>query len=157
MARREHPRAESRGTRRGTRQAPVLITDAKRTPSADRRIRAKRYAWLQGIRIPLLVLAICCYFFWDQELVAAGLILVSVPLPWLAVVVANARGEPRDPRRRQVYKPGAACQWAAEHPEALSGRASGALGAGGGEPDPQPGEGPGDVIDGDEDSGPRTP
>ena len=28
-----------------------------------------------------------------------------MPLPWIAVVIANGVGQPRDPRRPQIYKP----------------------------------------------------
>ena len=36
---------------------------------------------------------------------AAIFTVISVPLPWIAVVIANAVGETHDPRKPQVYKP----------------------------------------------------
>ena len=32
--------------------------------------------------------------------------VVSVPMPWIAVVIANGVGEPADKRKPRVYKPG---------------------------------------------------
>lgn len=61
--------------------------------------------WLQGLRIPFLVLAALTYLVWHTLLIAWIFIIISIPLPWIAVVIANGIGEPRDPRAPQVYKP----------------------------------------------------
>lgn len=43
---------------------------------------------------------------WHAWFLAVVLFIISVPLPWVAVVIANGHGEPRDPREKNVYKPG---------------------------------------------------
>ncbi|KQB85429.1 hypothetical protein Cocul_00568 [Corynebacterium oculi] len=65
---------------------------------------------MQGVRLPLIFLAMLALVAWDNWWVAGALFCVSIPMPWLAVVVANGRGEPRDPRAQQVYKPALARQ-----------------------------------------------
>ena len=60
-----------------------------------------------------------------------------MPLPWIAVVIANGVGEPHDPRRKQVYKPQVARERAAyqqqllasgpAHPELMPGDSVGRL------------------------------
>lgn len=84
-----------------------LITDARRTPAQNRQHRERVYAILQGSRVPFLLLSALTYMVWHEIYVSALLFLVSVPLPWIAVVLANGRGEPRDERMPQVYKPAA--------------------------------------------------
>ena len=44
--------------------------------------------------------------WWDLPWIAAILMVVSVPMPWIAVVIANGVGEPADRRKPRVYKPG---------------------------------------------------
>lgn len=90
--------------RRGMR---ALITDAVTTPEQNRRSREKQYAVLQGLRLPFILAAIATAWqnWW---IVAAVLFVVSVPLPWIAVVLGNAQGEKRDPRSKNVYKPAVA-------------------------------------------------
>lgn len=90
--------------RRGMR---ALITDAATTPEQNRRSREKQYAVLQGLRLPFILAAIGAAWqnWW---IVAAVLFVVSVPLPWIAVVLGNAQGEKRDPRSKNVYKPAVA-------------------------------------------------
>lgn len=36
---------------------------------------------------------------------AAIFMVISVPMPWIAVVIANGVGEPEDKRQPRVYKP----------------------------------------------------
>jgi len=67
---------------------PVLITEA--APSYDEQFaaRRKRYSIMMGMRIPFLVTAA---FFYHIPWLALLLILVSIPLPWCAVLIANDR------------------------------------------------------------------
>lgn len=94
-----------RRTPRWRRRRAELITDARRSPSDDRHHREKAYAWIQGLRIPFLLLSMMTYLWWENWIISAALFVISVPLPWIAVVVANGRGEPRDKRAGNVYKP----------------------------------------------------
>ena len=67
---------------------PVLITDAAVSYEDELRIRKHRYKVMMGMRIPLMVLAA---FFYQIPWLAVGLLVLSIPLPWIAVLVANDR------------------------------------------------------------------
>ncbi len=64
-----------------------LITSA--APSFEEQLasRKRRYATLMGGRVVLLVLAAAAYGL--SPWLAVGLIALSVPLPWMAVLIAN--------------------------------------------------------------------
>ncbi|PXY28131.1 hypothetical protein BAY60_17505 [Prauserella muralis] len=67
---------------------PVLITAA--APSYDDELAARKrhYILTMGMRIPCLVLAGVFYHTWW---LALAFIVLSVPLPWIAVLRANDR------------------------------------------------------------------
>ena len=67
---------------------PVLITDAAVSYEDELAIRKHRYKIMMGMRIPLMVLAA---FFYQIPWLAVGLLVLSIPLPWIAVLVANDR------------------------------------------------------------------
>ena len=69
-------------------QDPILITDAAVSPDEELRIRKQRYKILMGLRIPLMVLAAV---FYQTPWLAVGLLVLSIPLPWIAVLIANDR------------------------------------------------------------------
>lgn len=88
-----------------TRRRAELITDARRSPAEDLRRRERLYAWLQAARLPALLISAGSYIWLGDWLLSGLLFIISVPLPWIAVVIANGKGEPRDKRTRSVYKP----------------------------------------------------
>lgn len=105
--------SERRGGGRGRRTARsnrALITDAKHSPEQNRQSRERQYAILQGLRLPFMLASIAAAFY-NWWVLAAVLFVVSVPLPWIAVVMGNAVGEPRDTRTKNVYKPAAAREY----------------------------------------------
>ncbi len=67
---------------------PVLITDAARSYDEELQIRKNRYKIMMGMRIPLMVLAA---FFYQIPWLAVSLLVLSIPLPWIAVLIANDR------------------------------------------------------------------
>jgi DUF3099 family protein len=67
---------------------PVLITDAEMSYEESLRVRKHRYKIMMGMRIPLMVLAAV---FYQIPWLAVSLLVLSVPLPWIAVLVANDR------------------------------------------------------------------
>jgi cobalamin biosynthesis protein CobD/CbiB len=67
---------------------PILITDAAQSYEEEFATRKRRYSIMMGMRIPCLVLAAV---FYQVPWLAASLIIVSVPLPWMAVLIANDR------------------------------------------------------------------
>jgi hypothetical protein len=69
-------------------EAPILITDAQRSYDDELAARKRRYGLMMGMRVPCLVLAALLY---QTPWLAATLIIVSIPLPWMAVIIANDR------------------------------------------------------------------
>ena len=61
----------------------------------------RKYLTLMLCRVPALILAAVAYGIWHNGLISLAIILVSVPLPWIAVLVANDRPPRRaeEPRR----------------------------------------------------------
>jgi len=78
-------------------QAPVLITDAAQSYEDEFKARRRRYSIMMSLRVPCLVLAAV---FYQIPWLAAGLIIISIPLPWCAVLIANDRL----PRKASVFR-----------------------------------------------------
>ena len=70
------------------REDPVLITDAQMSYDEELEVRKRRYKWTMGLRIPCMILA---GVFYQIPWLAVTLLAISVPLPWIAVLVANDR------------------------------------------------------------------
>ncbi len=80
---------------------PVLITAAAPSYEDQHRQRVRKYFTLMAFRIPALVLAAVAYGLWHNGLISLAIIAASVPLPWMAVLIANDRPplRPDEPRR----------------------------------------------------------
>ena len=80
---------------------PVLITAAAPAYEEQHRARVRKYLTLMFWRIPALILAAVAYGIWQNGLVSLAIIVASVPLPWMAVLIANDRPPRRaeEPRR----------------------------------------------------------
>ena len=70
---------------------PVLITEAQVSFDDEFAVRKRRYSIIMACRIPCLVLAGVSYMLFGSALIAVLLIVLSVPLPWIAVLIANDR------------------------------------------------------------------
>ena len=88
---------------------PVLITEAAPSLEDQHRARVRRYTIIMAFRIPCLVLAAVAYSMWSNALISLLIIGVSIPLPWIAVLIANDRPPRRkdepsrwDGRREQI-------------------------------------------------------
>ena len=92
-------------TKRQRRANRALITDATYSPEQNRRSRESQYLLLQGIRLPFIALSMLAAFWGHNWWLAAVFFIVSIPLPWISVMVANGQGEVRDARSKNVYKP----------------------------------------------------
>ena len=92
---------------------PVLITGAATSYEEQHRARVRKYLTLMAFRIPALILAALAYGAWHNGLISLLIVAASVPLPWMAVLIANDRpprsaDEPRrfdDARRRTPLFP----------------------------------------------------
>lgn len=80
---------------------PVLITKAAPPYEEEHRQRVRKYLTLMAFRVPALLLAAGAYGIWHNGWVSLAIIAVSVPLPWMAVLIANDRPPRRaeEPRR----------------------------------------------------------
>jgi hypothetical protein len=76
---------------------PVLITAAAPPYEVEHRERVRKYLTLMAFRIPALLFAAFAYGIWHSGLISLLILLASVPLPWMAVLIANDR----PPRRAQ--------------------------------------------------------
>ena len=80
---------------------PVLITRAAPAYEEQHRARVRRYLTIMSFRVPALLLAALAYSIWHNGLISLAILIASVPLPWIAVLIANDR-PPRsaqEPRR----------------------------------------------------------
>lgn len=67
---------------------PVLITEAAPSQDDQLAVRKRRYLITMGMRIPCLILAVVFVNTWWLMLL---FVLISIPLPWIAVLRANDR------------------------------------------------------------------
>lgn len=77
---------------------PVLITEAAPSYEEQHAARRRKYAIMMSLRFPCLILAALFAHTWW---LALFFIVLSVPLPWMAVLIANDRPPRRaeEPRR----------------------------------------------------------
>ncbi len=80
---------------------PVLITAAAPSYEEQHRARVRKYLTLMAFRVPALILAAVAYGAWHNGMISLAIVAVSVPLPWMAVLIANDRPprRPDEPRR----------------------------------------------------------
>ncbi len=79
----------------GDDKHPVLITEAAPSLEDQHRARVRRYLTIMSFRIPALILAAIAYSVFSNALISILIIVASIPLPWIAVLIANDR-PPRD-------------------------------------------------------------
>ncbi len=82
---------------------PVLITQAAQPYDEQHRARVRKYLTIMSWRVPALLGAAIAYGIWHNGLVSLGILVASIPLPWIAVLIANDRPPRRaeEPRRYQ--------------------------------------------------------
>ena len=80
---------------------PVLITAAEPSYEEQHRARVRKYLTIMSFRIPALILAALAYGAWHNGLISLLIVGASIPLPWMAVLIANDRPPRRtdEPRR----------------------------------------------------------
>ncbi len=97
--------SEPRGGQRNAAD-PFLITRAETSLEEQHRARVRKYLWMMSFRVPALVLAGLVYVWTTNPWWAIGIIALSIPLPWMAVLIANDR-PPRKRGEVQYYRFGA--------------------------------------------------
>jgi hypothetical protein len=80
---------------------PVLITRAAEPYEEQHRARVRKYLTIMSFRVPALLLAAAAYGIWHNGLISLAILVASIPLPWIAVLIANDRPPRRleEPRR----------------------------------------------------------
>lgn len=76
---------------------PILITQAAPSYEVQHRERVRKYLALMFWRIPALIAAAVAYGIWENGLISLAILVASIPLPWIAVLIANDR----PPRRAE--------------------------------------------------------
>lgn len=103
---------DSRGMKHGSELSfddegrPVLITRAAPAYEEQHRARVRKYLTIMSFRVPALLLAAGAYGIWHNGLISLAILIASVPLPWIAVLIANDR-PPRkleEPRRYDAVR-----------------------------------------------------
>ncbi|MFW0873667.1 DUF3099 domain-containing protein [Rhodococcoides corynebacterioides] len=69
----------------------VLITEAHTSVEEQHRARVRKYLFIMSFRIPALVFAALAYAAWQNPWIAMAIVGASIPLPWMAVLIANDR------------------------------------------------------------------
>ncbi|OFM59677.1 hypothetical protein HMPREF2678_06530 [Corynebacterium sp. HMSC058E07] len=93
------------GESRSRRASQVeVITDAKSSPLEGWHHRRRVYTVLQILRIPLLAASAVVMLVTHNAALAVGVAVISIPLPWIAVLLANETGQV-DETTNKVYKP----------------------------------------------------
>jgi len=80
---------------------PVLITEAAPSYDDQHAARRRKYAIMMTLRFPCLIAAGLTY---HTPWLALTFILLSVPLPWMAVLIANDR-PPRKAEKVNRFRP----------------------------------------------------
>ncbi|WP_299558785.1 DUF3099 domain-containing protein [uncultured Mycolicibacterium sp.] len=107
---------------------PILITTAELPYEVQHRQRVRKYLTLMSFRIPALILAAIAYGTWHNGLISLAIIVVSIPLPWMAVLIANDR-PPRkaEEPRRYAAPPRAGLFPTAAPPRVIEGTVEGTV------------------------------
>ena len=106
---------------------PVLITAAAPAYEEQHRARVRKYLTIMSFRIPALILAAVAYGIWHNGLISLAIVAVSIPLPWIAVLIANDRPPRTDEEPRRYAD-------APRHPRMFPTSGRGQLEPGAGQP-----------------------
>ncbi|MER7077287.1 Protein of unknown function [Saccharopolyspora kobensis] len=71
--------------------SPVLITEAQPSLDDQQALRRRKYAIMMASRVPCLVLAAVVFQVWQLWWLSLIILAISIPLPWMAVLIANDR------------------------------------------------------------------
>jgi Protein of unknown function (DUF3099) len=85
---------------------PILITAAAPSYEVQHRRRVRKYLTIMSFRIPALLLAAFAYGLWHNGLISLAIVAASIPLPWVAVLIANDRPPRRADEPRRFDEPG---------------------------------------------------
>ncbi|TSD99915.1 DUF3099 domain-containing protein [Skermania sp. ID1734] len=72
-------------------RGPILITSASASLDDERHLRVRKYTILMALRLPALAVAAAVYSAAGIAWLAAAILAASLPLSWIAVLIANDR------------------------------------------------------------------
>ncbi|NLE79528.1 MAG: DUF3099 domain-containing protein [Rhodococcus sp.] len=75
----------------GSPENPFVITEAADSVEAQHRARVRKYMLIMSVRFPALILSAVAYGVWANPWISMAIIGISIPLPWIAVLIANDR------------------------------------------------------------------
>jgi hypothetical protein len=105
---------------------PVLITRAALSYEEQHRARVRKYLKIMSWRIPAFLAAAIAYGIWHNGLLSLAILAASIPLPWIAVLIANDRPPRRaEEPRRFPDAPGRTALFPTAERPALESRVSG--------------------------------
>ena len=78
----------SESPRPSRRAESTVITSAEESYEDQLRARKRRYMIMMGMRFPMILGGLAAY---SIPWLAITLIILSIPLPWMAVLIANDR------------------------------------------------------------------
>ena len=79
----------------------MLITRAALSYEEQHRARVRKYLKIMSWRIPAFLAAAIAYSIWHNGLLSLAILAVSIPLPWMAVLIANDRPARRAEEQRR--------------------------------------------------------
>ncbi|WP_072687694.1 DUF3099 domain-containing protein [Rhodococcus marinonascens] len=79
------------GSHEGSPDNPILITEAAQSLEEQHRARVRKYLIIMSFRFPALIFAAGAYGIWANAWISMAIIGLSIPLPWIAVLIANDR------------------------------------------------------------------
>lgn len=112
----------------GKKRDAQLITDARRSPLENWHHRRKLYTALQIARLPILAVSGLLMWWTNNVGLSVGVALLSLPLPWVAVLLANESGD-ADKESRKIYKPAVVREQRRQYTAELERQRQAALGA----------------------------
>ena len=89
----------------GAGRRPPRITEAEDSFEAQQKARIRKYTIMMSFRVPALVSAVIIYMTWGTTWLALIIVAVSIPLPWMAVLIANDAPPRRKERLRRYERP----------------------------------------------------
>lgn len=89
----------------GSHRHPPVITEAEDSFEVQQRKRIRKYTFMMAFRVPALVIAVIVYMNWGLTWLALIIVAASIPLPWMAVLIANDAPPRRKDKLRRFEKP----------------------------------------------------
>lgn len=105
----------------GDGKHPPRITEAEDSFEIQQKARIRKYTIMMSFRVPALVLAVIVFMTWGTTWIALIIVAVSIPLPWMAVLIANDAPPRRKDKLRRYERPAEDRQLEGHRPPTIEG------------------------------------